>query len=328
MRLPMSMPEGPPQRVVLVGCGAIGELVARRVYATAEPLGCQVVAVVDRVPERARTIGELLAAPAYGSLTEALAAGPVDAADIRLPHDRHAEAVLEALAGNLDVLVEKPVATTAADAQAMLDAARSTGRTVAVAENYPHLAAVRAAAEAIGAGRIGELVAVRTTRAYQLDGIWVRDGWRQGDGPAAGILLDQGTHHTSLLRRLAGPVAAVTAVGTRDTVSLTLRFASGVTGQSLYTWTTPAVPVETEATVFGTAGRIDIPVAYDDGHEPVENYYDSHTAIVADWIGAIRDKRPPVVDLRDAAADLAVVLAAARSLVTGREEKVVASAQP
>jgi predicted dehydrogenase len=168
--------------------------------------------------------------------------------------------------------------------------------------------------------------------------VWVRDGWRTGGGAAAGILLDQGTHHTSLLRRLAGEVAAVSATPGRsvaDTLGLTVRFASGVLGQSLYTWTTPPTGVETEAVVYGTAGRIEIGVAYDSAEgsavlitpgappEPLvtgEYYYDTHRAIVADFAAAITGDRLPVVDVADALADLEVVLAAAESLHDGGRE--------
>ena len=179
---------------------------------------------------------------------------------------------------------------------------------------------------------------MRTTRAYELGGVWERDGWRRGGGGAAGILLDQGTHHTSLLRRLAGEVVAVSASPGRsviDTVGLTLRFASGVVGQSLYTWTTPPTAVETEAVAYGTAGRIEIGVAYDSAEgsavlitpgappEPLvtgEYYYDSHHAIVADFAAAVTEGRPPVVGVTDALADLHVVLAAADSLAGGGRE--------
>jgi UDP-N-acetyl-2-amino-2-deoxyglucuronate dehydrogenase len=316
-------------RVAIVGCGAIGELVARRVYAD-PPDGCRVVAVVDRVPARAEAVGALLGVPSYASLPKVAAEQGIDAVDLRLPHDAHAAAVLEALDAGLHVLVEKPLATTSRDGRALVEAAARSDRTVAVAENYPHLTAVRAAASAVAAGRVGELVALRSTRAYRLDGVWLRDGWRRGGGPASGILLDQGTHHTSLLRRLGGEVAAVSGHGSADTVGLTLRFASGRTGQSLYTWVTPAAGAEIEATVYGSSGRIDIRVAYDgpfgsavlnddevlsDG----EDYYDSHRALVVDWVESIRNGRPPLVGVADAYADLLVVLAAAEALRTGRE---------
>jgi predicted dehydrogenase len=210
----------------------------------------------------------------------------------------------------------------------------AAGRVVAVAENYPHLNAVRAAKAAIAGGAIGAVRAIRTTRAFTLDPIWLGEGWRVADG----ILLDQGTHHTSLLRQLGGPITAVSAHADRgpgadngETVSLTVHFASGVIGQSLYSWGTPALEPDVEATVFGATGRIDVSVAYESalgqarlysGRNSVDlstgqNYYDSHRSIVEDWVQAIAHGGQPVVSAADANADLAVVLAAIQSVRDG-----------
>src|SRR3954468_20220950 len=139
--MPMPTPDPGKPRVILVGCGAMGEMVARLVYAHADP-PAQVVAAVDRREDRAAAVGELLGVPAFGSLRAALAVVGAGAADIRLPHDGHAAALLEALAAGVHALVENPLATTAADGRAMLDAAERSGRVVAVAENYPHVRSV------------------------------------------------------------------------------------------------------------------------------------------------------------------------------------------
>lgn len=319
-------------RIALLGCGAMGEAIARRIHAVHNGLDCRVAAAIDTRPDRAALVGDLLGVPAFTSLAEAHAHG-IDAVDIRLPHHLHAEAALAAIERGLPVLIEKPVATTPTDALDVVRAADRAGVVAAVAENYPHLRAVRAATDAIAEGAIGELVTVRTTRAYQLGGVWVRDGWRRGGGPSSGILLDQGTHHTSLLRAVAGEIDVVSAQSAPDgeTVLLTARFAGGLIGQSLYTWRTPPLDGEPEATVFGTTGRIDIGVSYQassghavrhDGAGPqplseAENYYDSHRLIIADWVAAITEHREPLVSARDASRDLAVVLAAQASLNDG-----------
>jgi predicted dehydrogenase len=299
-------------RIALLGCGAIGELVARGVYARPDAPG-EVVAAVDARAERAQAVAELLGARPFTRLADALDA--VDGVDVRLPHHLHAEATLEALAAGRHVLVEKPIATTGDDARRMVDAAARAGLTLAVAENYPHLHAVRDARAALP--ELGDLLAVRTTRVFTLEAIWLRDGWRAG----AGLLLDQGTHHTSLARQLAGEIAAVSAArtagdGARETLALTLHFASGVLGQALYVWGSPQDPAQPEASAFATRGRVDVHVDYE-GDSTGENYYDSHRSIVADWVAAVRDGRPPLVDGTQGLRDLEVVLAAQRSLDEG-----------
>jgi UDP-N-acetylglucosamine 3-dehydrogenase len=320
-------------RVALLGCGAIGELVARHVYADIGAAG-EVVAAIDRRAERAQVVGDRLGAPAFGSLAEAMAHGPVDAVDVRLPHHLHAPAALEALAAGLHVLVEKPMATSYGDARAMIGAAADAGRVLGVAENYPHLHAVRDARAALAS--IGDVLCLRTTRVFRLEGVWLRDGWRVGDGDEAGLLLDQGTHHASLVRQLGGEVRAVSAMAStgpaaRDVVLLNLELETGTPAQCLYCWASPGDDAHAEASVYGLEGRIDVLVDYEGrGGRAVawppallgtatagENYYDSHRAIVDDWIAAATGGRAPLVDGGEGLSDLAVVLAAQRSLRDG-----------
>jgi UDP-N-acetyl-2-amino-2-deoxyglucuronate dehydrogenase len=335
-----------PVRVALVGCGAIGELVARHVYAQAGPDDFRLVAAVDPQAERRDAVAKALGVPAYPSTQAAVDDGLViDAADIRTPHGAHADSACDALARGWHVLVEKPLATTLADGERIRDAAAAAGRVAAVAENYPHIQAVRAARDAMTSGQLGDVLTLRSTRAFTLDGVWLRDGWRRSGGPSGGLLLDQGTHHTSLLRYLGGPITQVSAQASTpapadpadrdrvDTFLLTVRFASGLAAQSLYSWTAFPLTAEAEGTVIGSQGRIEIRVDYDtdrggatlwderspDGRaiSPAENYYDSHRSIVADWAAAIRSGGTPRVTLGDGLADLAVVLAAGRSLEDG-----------
>ncbi|MGC4938722.1 Gfo/Idh/MocA family protein [Kribbella sp. DT2] len=309
-------------RVALAGGGAIGEIVARDIYPGLTTVA--LTAVVDPDLDRAVQVARHTGARAAGALVDVL--DEIDAVDVRVPHHLHTEVALTAIEHGKHVLVEKPIATTVEDARRIVDAARAAGVVLAVAENYPHLQAVQDARALLGENAIGRPIAVRSTRAYQLDGVWRRD-WREGTGPAGGILLDQGTHQVSLIRQLAGPVVAVSAVGSHETLSLTLQLASGITAQSLLTWQSPGTWDQTEATVFGETGRLDVVVDYEQHlggcalwtparseHRGAENYYASHAAIVNDWAAAIEHHRDPLVDGTEGSADLAVVLAAADSL--------------
>jgi UDP-N-acetyl-2-amino-2-deoxyglucuronate dehydrogenase len=341
-------PEAAAMHIALIGCGAMGQHVAEQVYARAGEAGAgaggyRLTAAVDPRADRARAVADAVGVPAYPSVDAAVSAGTrIDAADIRTPHAAHADAACDALRRGWHVLVEKPLATSMADGERIRQAAAASGRVAAVAENYPHLRAVRAAGDAIRTGLVGELLGLRTTRAYTLGGVWLQDGWRRGDGPSAGLLLDQGTHHTSLLRILGGPVSQVAAersgADQAETLMLTVRFASGLAAQSLYSWTAFPLEPETEATVFGSRGRISIRVSYDSeqggaclrdsaGGRPIcapEGYYASHRLMIEDWVSAIRSGGRPLVDVSDGLADLAVVLAARRSLADGGRAVAVA----
>ncbi|MCS7475630.1 Gfo/Idh/MocA family protein [Umezawaea endophytica] len=312
--------------IALVGCGAMGEIVARSVYSG--PGAPALVAVVDPDPDRAGRVAAVTGAAPFATLAEALGATGATAVDVRVPHHLHAEVVLEALEAGCHVLVEKPVATTLAEARWMVEAAADGGLVLAVAENYPHLRAVVDARAALEAGEVGAVLAILATRAYRVDGVWVRDGWRRGTGPSSGVLLDQGTHQASLVRQLGGAVEAVSASGrTPDAVALTLRLADGGVAQTLLTWSSPGPAAQVEAAVVGTGGRLDVVVDYDgdeggcrlwtpdgSGNRGAENYYDSHRVIVDDWLRAIDVGGEAVVPGREGLADLAVVLAAVDSL--------------
>lgn len=322
--------------VALVGCGAMGEIVARSVYpSVTADRSAELVAVVDPNADRASAAAEASGARAYRTLADALAAEPdrIEAVDVRVPHHLHAAVALEAISAGRHVLVEKPLATTYADGKRIVDAASAAGVVLAVAENYPHLGAVHRAREVLANGGIGTPLAIQCTRAFLVDGVWVRDGWRESGGPSGGVLLDQGTHQVSLLRQLGGPVTAVAATRSAydsdslDTLLLTLKLESGVAAQSVLTWHSPGPWDQPEATVFGTGGRLDVVVDYEQNkggcvtwtpagvtREGAENYYGSHVSIVTDWISAIRNGRQPLVSGQDGLADLAVVVAAAGSL--------------
>src|SRR6218665_2305406 len=157
----------------------MGTIMARDIYPRLAG-EVEVVAVVDRHLERGGPLAAGLGATAYVSLNAALREHSIDAVDVRLQHPP-------------------------------IPAADRAGLTVAVAENYPHLAAVRATRAALTSGVVGELLTLRSTRVYTLEGVWANTVWRQGDNPMAGILWDQGTHHTSMLRAIAGEVTSVAA---------------------------------------------------------------------------------------------------------------------
>jgi predicted dehydrogenase len=321
-------------KAAIMGAGAMGSIMARDIYPRLHET-VEVVAIIDRHADRGQPLADLHGARLFPSIESAVHEVPIDGLDIRVQHVGHAPAVLSALSAGLHVLVEKPLATSLDECESLLHAQQKSGLVVAVAENYPHLKSTRAAQRAIREGSIGEVLSVRTTRAYTLDGVWATTSWRQGSGDDAGILWDQGTHHTSLLRHLVGEVEAVSAHRSADlrtpgseVVALTLRLASGTVAQALYCWGAPRRAVETEATVRGTSGSVSIGVSYDeaaghaqlegaDGATPLsqpENYYDSHGWIVQDWVSAIEEGRQPLVDLASATQDVRVVLAAKESL--------------
>ncbi len=128
-------------RVAVIGVGALGRHHARILSALPD---VELAAVVDIKEARAREIGGLVNAQWATSAAEML--GRVDAVTVAVPTDSHLAVALPFLQRGTAVLVEKPLARDAGEAQQMIDAAAASGAVLGVGhtERYnPAVAAVR-----------------------------------------------------------------------------------------------------------------------------------------------------------------------------------------
>jgi predicted dehydrogenase len=134
--------------------------------------------------------------------------------DIVTPNNTHPEIAIAAAQAGKHVICEKPLARTAAEAKAMLDAVEAAGVTHMVAFNYRHTPAVALARKIIEEGRIGTILNFRGT--YLQD--WSADpngplSWRfQKKIAGSGAVGDIATHVIDMARYLVGEIAAVNAV--------------------------------------------------------------------------------------------------------------------
>lgn len=203
-----------PIPVGVVGVGHLGRHHAR-LYASLE--GVKLVGVVDRDLERAKAIASEYGCEAHADLSGVV--GRIAAASVATPTSHHrviAEALLRA---GVDVLVEKPIAADLGDADAILAAAKGTGRLVMVGHTERFNPAVAALARAVDAPRFVEIhrLAGFTARSTDVD-----------------VILDLMIHDLDLLQMLDGTEAvSVDAVGVAaltdkvDIANARIRFASG-----------------------------------------------------------------------------------------------------
>lgn len=141
-----------PVRVAVVGAGLMGRRIAAAVHGHPELV---LVAVVDLDQERARAIA--LEHGARVLPTIAAVAGLADAVYLGSPSTLHTSQCLEALALGLDVLVDKPMALDAADADRIGRAVQDSGRALMVGFSYRFRAEWRAAAQWVQEKRIGDV---------------------------------------------------------------------------------------------------------------------------------------------------------------------------
>jgi predicted dehydrogenase len=176
----------------------------------------------------------------------------VDVVAITSPNFLHQEMALAAINAGKHVYCEKPLATDAAGAAEMTEAAEQTGVRTLVGYNYLHNPVIRLAKDIIEAGEIGEIVHFRGAHFEDyLTSPDVPHSWRSSKAKAgAGVVADLGSHIISLARRLVGEIETVQAmlkivVGERplpgepgrtakvevdDQAQMLLRFKGGPTG--------------------------------------------------------------------------------------------------
>ncbi|MBU1335193.1 MAG: Gfo/Idh/MocA family oxidoreductase [Alphaproteobacteria bacterium] len=162
----------------------------------------QMVGYVDSNPEaiqRVQTELRIAESLCFLSLEEAMKASEAELAICTLRTEAHYPVVKRCLELGLSVIVEKPFASTIAQAKELVALAKETGRVLMVSQNYRHQPAPIVAAELIGAQRFGpvNLVSIDFRRHAPTQ------GYRYWDMPDP-LLADMSIHHFDLMRMVLG----------------------------------------------------------------------------------------------------------------------------
>lgn len=218
--------------------------------------GAHVSQILSRTATGAADLGTRLGVE---SGTYAELSGRSDILLVATPAEHHAELVLSALGGNMAVLVEKPLATTLADADAMISAAEAAGRPAGYAENL-------LAAPAVGVAlshrqRMGPLTHL-ALRFLSDAPTW---GHFREPLPGGGVLHDLGAHPIALALAFAGSAAvAVSATLTSarpddadDEAAVELIFADGLIATIEVSWTSGEPVWDLQAASADGVARVD-----------------------------------------------------------------------
>jgi UDP-N-acetylglucosamine 3-dehydrogenase len=253
-------------------------------------------------------------------------------ASTNVDHRRYTEAAAKA---RVHVLCEKPLATTTADAKAMIDACRSAGVQLGNALPVRSSPAVMALKEAIAAGSLGRIRAVRATNPGQYPGSWFGDKKLAGGGAA----MDHTVHAADAIRWLLGEEftrvhaelgSFIYGLDVEDCGVLTCDLAGGAFASIDCSWSRPKTfPTWGGVTlhVIGEKATVDIDVFrqalthYDDTADRTRllGWGDDLTArMVADFVDAILAGRDVPISGEDGLRALEVAIAAYRSSESGR----------
>jgi predicted dehydrogenase len=190
-----------PLRVAVVGAGAFGRnhlRVYRELEQAGEPI--QLAAVIDSNPTTLAEAAQKFGIPAFSTIEACLAAaGPLDAASICVPTVHHASTAAPLLAAGVDILIEKPLAASLADADLILELSRKHNRIVQPGHLERFNPAVTAARQHLHKPMFFEVhrLSIFTPRSLDVD-----------------VVLDLMIHDIDIVLNLvASPVREVRAVG-------------------------------------------------------------------------------------------------------------------
>lgn len=154
--------EKSPVRVGVVGCGYWGPKLVRNFARTS---GCEVAAVADRNPGQLARIGESYPGiPGTTDYRVLLNDPDIEAIAVATPVSTHFEIAREALLAGKHVLVEKPLATSVSEAEALVELADRNSCLLMVDHTYLFTGAVEKMRELVTGGELGEVLYFDSTR--------------------------------------------------------------------------------------------------------------------------------------------------------------------
>ncbi len=315
----------------------IAEYHAQAIAANREN-GARLVAIGHYEPQRFTEIERRFGVPCQTE-NELLSNPQVDVICICTPSGQHARQTITAAQAGKHVLVEKPMATRLEDADAMIAACHQNQVTLGVVFPSRTKPVFQRIHEATQSGVLGELtlglvsLPYYRSQAYYDQAAW-RGTWALDGG---GVLMNQGIHQVDLLAWFMGDPIAVTAYAptlqraneVEDTLSASLRFANGaLAGINATVTAAPGFPPRME--IYGTRGGVqtegdtvirwwseDVPHEHDSiaaqpsaagaGADPRGISTAGHIALMSDFVQALHENRPPLIDGSEGRRSLAIV---------------------
>ena len=322
-------------RVGLIGAGTMGSVHARHWKALP---GAELVGVLDLRSDAAHAAG-----PVFGDWNSLISQAKPDIIDVCTPTPFHREYVERAAAAGKAIFVEKPMARTLADCDAMIAATERAGVPVMSGHVLRYFAEYAAAKRLVDAGGVGTPVAIRTARMAGFPDLGGRPNWYADPEQSGGLVLDMILHDFDWLRWTFGPVSRVYArglygqkehLGRLDYALVTLRFASGAMAHATGSWAHPggfrttleiagdggmithdsaaSAPMAASLRSSGGVGGVAVP------ESPMAEGEDPYYLEIAAFVAALEKGEPPPVTLQDAREATRIALAALESIETGK----------
>lgn len=327
----------------LIGCGSIARSAHLPALAVLRDRA-RLVAVADIVPEAAQRAAAQYDAAAYGDYRQVLAHPDVQAVIVATPEAMHAEQVVAAAAACKHVLCEKPMASSVAEADAMIGACARAGVRLMVGHSRRFTSRYLEIRKSLDQGGIGTVRMVRENER-RVRGFADPEGvaytprhWTGDPRVNLGVAMMAGIHEADILRWFMddAPVSVFAEhavqragnVGVPDFISIVVRFANGGIGATEISWMPPpGYPAFHQLELYGTEGVLRARdqdsigltryaragASFPGAHEMLLRNGPIYVREVAEFIGGIAEGRSMWVSPEDARLALATALGAIRS---------------
>jgi UDP-N-acetyl-2-amino-2-deoxyglucuronate dehydrogenase len=336
-------------KFALVGCGRIAKRHADLI-GSGQIRNARLAAVCDVVPERARTFGEKFEVPFYTDMDEMMQKErDLNVVSVLTPSGLHAEHVVRLAKYRRHIVVEKPMALTLEDADAMIGQCDVAGVKLFVVKQNRYNLPVQKLREAVEEDRFGRMVmgTVRV-RWCREQSYYDQDAWRGTWSMDGGVFTNQASHHIDLLEWMMGEPESVFAkattalvdIETEDTGVAVIRFRSGALGIVEATTATRPKDLEGSVSILGEKGTVEIggfavnemkiwnfiesrpedSVVLEKYRQNPPNVYGfGHAAYLEHVVDAVSNGTPALVDGLEGRKSLELIMAIYESIETGRE---------
>ena len=253
-------------KFAIIGCGRIAKR-HTALLGNKEIKNSELAAVCDINKDKAKTYADQFEIPHFTDYHEMMKSQEIDVVVVLTESGRHAPIVVELAQYGKHILVEKPMALSLKDADAMIHACDQYNCKLFVIKQNRFNVPVVKLREALDAKRFGKLVLgtvrVRWCRPQEY---YDQDKWRGTWAFDGGVLTNQASHHIDLLEWMMGDVESVFAKSTtalasieaEDTAVVTLKFANGSLGIIEATTAVRPKDLEGSISILGEKGTVEI----------------------------------------------------------------------
>jgi predicted dehydrogenase len=333
-------------RVAIIGSGAVAEIHVQAFKAF--PDRCAVRVLADLYPEKAEKLAKNHGIPASvcKDYREAVSRDDIDLVSVCLPPSVHAEVAIAALKAGKHVVVEKPMASSLEECDAMIRAAEDSGRILASISQNRYKIPMMKVKKILESGTTGRVLHATANsswwRGQSYYDLWSRGTWK---AEAGGCTLNHAVHHIDLLRWALGMPEEVTAVftnvnhdnsETEDLSIAILKYPNGalaqITASIVDHGEEQELVFQTERARISVPWRVKASLPLENGfpredpdtERELQGLYDSLPAIpheghpgqIDNILQAVEGKAPLLVDGREGRATLELIMGIYKAAAT------------